>query len=298
MDKPFFTVVIPTYNRALLLKRAVNSVINQSFHDFEILVIDDYSTDETMKTVISISDHRIKYILNNRSKGACGARNTGIFDAKGEWVAFLDDDDEWYPDKLKFQYDKISTMESTFGMVCTDYTIIKGANSKPLIIENRPSGWIKERLLYGYTIGCLSSTAVNSSILKKINGFDENFPSNQDWDLWLRISEKCKVTYVPKTLVKMYQEIRKDRIGQNKKAKLKGHILLKEKFKNEISKSLKLRQRHESLILIYAVHELEIKQILKSLPLSLTGIFVDLKNFLRTIRTIFIDFLRRDYCKN
>ncbi len=105
MNKPFFTVVIPTHNRSILLKRAVESVLSQTFEDFELIVIDDHSTDDTASVVKSFTDPRIRYLINQRTKGACGARNTGIFSAKGKWVAFLDDDDVWLPEKLKYQYE-------------------------------------------------------------------------------------------------------------------------------------------------------------------------------------------------
>ena len=123
MDNPFFTVVIPTYNRSNLLKRAVVSVLDQTFDDFEIIIIDDHSTDDTCSVVSSFSDPRIKYAINHRKKGACGARNTGIFVAKGKWVAFLDDDDVWLPDKLEYQYELAQNVDETVGLICTDYAI-------------------------------------------------------------------------------------------------------------------------------------------------------------------------------
>ena len=102
--------------------------------NFELIIVDDHSTDETSQTAKSYSDHRIKYMLNQRSKGACGARNTGIYAAKGEWVAFLDDDDIWLDDKLQNQFDLIKTSPTSVGLVCTDYAILNGTKTK--VIEN------------------------------------------------------------------------------------------------------------------------------------------------------------------
>ena len=288
MNKTFFTVVIPTHNRSNLLKRAINSVLNQTFEDFELIVVDDHSTDDTSFVVMAFSDCRIQYVPNHRMKGACGSRNTGIFSAKGQWVAFLDDDDEWLPEKLDLQYKTIQKSNSEIGMICSDYIILKGKNKKPALIKNRPTGWIQKKVLYGYSIGCLSSVVVRTDILRSINGFDERFKSSQDWDLWFRISEVCEVTNVPRLLVKMHQEERKDRIGQNYEAKLAGHVQLRNKYFKAINSSPVLRHRHESLIFTYAVLESKKSLVYESLPWFLLGAFIDTNNFIRTIRTVII----------
>ena len=149
MNKSFFTVVIPTHNRSNLLKRAVISVLDQTFKDFELIIVDDHSTDDTHSVINSFSDPRIQYMINDRKKGACGARNTGIFLSKGKWVAFLDDDDVWLPEKLKCQYELLKNVKRTVGLVCSDYAIVKENKQRPTIIKNRPSGWVRDKLLYG-----------------------------------------------------------------------------------------------------------------------------------------------------
>lgn len=285
MDSPFFTVVIPTHNRSNLLKRAIESVLDQTFEDFEIIIVDDHSTDDTSSLMKSFSDPRIQYVINHRKKGACGARNAGIFSARGKWVAFLDDDDVWLPDKLKYQYELIQNVEQTIGLVCTDYAIFKEKGQRPIIYENRLSGWVRDKLLYGGSIGCLSSTCIRSNILKNIEGFDERFPSNQDQDLWLRVAEVSKFAHVPKTLVHMYQENRKDRIGQNSKSKLEGHIMFRNKYSALISQSLRLRHRYESRIFTYAFLQSDRAQISECLPWVLLGTLIDFPHFLRFVRT-------------
>ncbi len=107
MNNTFFTVIIPTYNRLELLKDAIQSVIDQTFSDFELIIVDDQSTDNTKEMVCSFCDERIKYFLNDHVKGPGGARNSGIFRAKGEWIAFLDSDDIWLPKKLDLIHEKI-----------------------------------------------------------------------------------------------------------------------------------------------------------------------------------------------
>src|SRR5258705_10332336 len=100
---PKVSVIIPTYNRAECLRSAITNVLNQTFQDFEIVVVDDSSQDHTREVVNSLDDKRIKYIRHERNKGVAAARNTGVSNAKGDYIAFLDDDDEWFPEKLKKQ---------------------------------------------------------------------------------------------------------------------------------------------------------------------------------------------------
>ena len=262
MDSPFFTVVIPTHNRSTLLKRAIESVLSQTFEDFEVIVIDDHSSDDTSSAVKSFTDPRLSYMINNRTKGACGARNVGIFSAKGKWVAFLDDDDIWLPDKLKYQYELAQNANPNIGLICTDYAILNGTNTKR--IKNRPSGQEIEKVLYGGYIGCLSSNCIRLKILKQINGFDEVFPSNQDQDLWIRVAQITELTCVPKTLVYMYQENRKDRIGVNFNKKLDGWVFLRNKHSQLINNSCRIRQKIESRIFAYSILQNEPKLIKSS----------------------------------
>ena len=292
MNNPFFTIVIPTYNRSNLLKRAIESVLDQTFESFEIIVIDDHSIDDTSSVVKSFSDLRIRYMKNSRTKGACGARNVGIYSAKAKWVAFLDDDDLWLPDKLKCQYELTRNAEQSVGLVCTDYAIFKEKRQRPINIKNRPSGWVRDKLLYGNSIGCLSSVCVRTEVLKAIEGFDERFPSNQDQDLYLRAAEISKFSNVPKTLVHIYQDNREDRIGQNAKSKLKGYILLRNKYWALINKSLRLRHRYESRIFTYAFLLSDKDLIAKCLPWVLLGTLVDFHNFLLTIRATILLYIR------
>ena len=287
MNDPFFSVVIPTHNRSTLLKRALDSVLNQTFQDFEIIVVDDHSTDDTPNIIKKYSDKRLKYAKNNRLKGACGARNTGIFSAKGQWVAFLDDDDSWFPDKLKEQYQLIERSSEKVGLVCSDYAIYKGIGKRLRKIKNRPAGWVRDKILYGGIIGCLSSTVVKADILSKIGGFDESFPSCQDQDLWLQVAGCSEFASVPKTLVLMYQE-KRDRIGQNHKGKMDGYIKLRNKYFDIIGKSLRLRHRHESIIFTYASLLNEKSIAKKSFPWLVFGLFVDFPKCIFTIRTSYL----------
>ncbi|RLF83553.1 glycosyl transferase, partial [Thermococci archaeon] len=106
MSRPTVSVIIPTYNRANLLKRAIASVLNQTFTDFELIVVDDASPDNTPEVVRSINDGRIRYVRLKKNSGGPVARNTGIRKARGRFIALLDDDDEWLPNRLELQIKK------------------------------------------------------------------------------------------------------------------------------------------------------------------------------------------------
>lgn len=100
---PFVSIVIPTYNRARFLGRLVRSVLNQTYKNFEVIVADDASTDDTAEIIKTFKDDRIRYIRHESNAGAAAARNTGIKASRGEYVAFQDSDDEWLPEKLEKQ---------------------------------------------------------------------------------------------------------------------------------------------------------------------------------------------------
>ena len=292
MDNPFFTVVIPTHNRSNLLKRAIASVINQSYEYFEIVIVDDHSSDETFSVIKKFTDFRIRYMQNKRAKGACGARNTGIYSAKGQWVAFLDDDDVWLSDKLKLQHELAQNVSETVGLICSDYAVYKKEQGKPIIFKNRPSGWVRDKLLYGGIIGCLSSVCVRTVVLREIEGFDERFPSSQDQDLYLRVAGLYQFAHVPKTLVYIYQEPR-NRISHNSKSKLEGYIMFRNKHAALIDQSLRLRYRYESRIFTYAFLQNDRSLALHCLPWLIFGILIDLRHLLLTLRTTILLALRK-----
>ena len=103
MSKPYVSIILPTYNRANQLPRAIYSVLNQTYENFELIIVDDASKDDTEAIVSQINDPRISYIKNQHNCGAAGARNVGIKNARYDFIAFQDSDDEWMPEKLAKQ---------------------------------------------------------------------------------------------------------------------------------------------------------------------------------------------------
>ena len=117
INHPTISVIIPTYNRAHLIGKAVKSVLSQTYQDFEIIVVDDGSTDNTEEIVKSFTDYKIYYICHKHNRGASAARNTGIKASRGEYIAFLDSHDEWLPEKLDKQIKTFNSESSEVGVV-------------------------------------------------------------------------------------------------------------------------------------------------------------------------------------
>ncbi|TAK34595.1 MAG: glycosyltransferase family 2 protein, partial [Saprospiraceae bacterium] len=118
---PAVSVIIPTYNRAKTIERAIDSVLNQTFSDLELIVVDDCSTDFTVDVIKQYTDERLIYIRHENNRGEGGARNTGIRNSRAKYIAFLDSDDEWFPNKLEKQMPVIQESDSKVGIVYSHY---------------------------------------------------------------------------------------------------------------------------------------------------------------------------------
>ncbi|GIW67075.1 MAG: glycosyl transferase [Candidatus Parcubacteria bacterium] len=221
MNKPLVSVIIPTYNRANLLPKAINSVINQTYKNWELLIIDDGSKDNTKKIVEEFikKDSRIKYFYQENS-GQPAAMNLGIKNSNGEYVAFLDDDDEWSPEKLEKQLKEFEK-DKNIALVYTDALIVGGElnNKKSSDISKLYFGYVYKNLLYKNFITA-SSVMIKRKIFNELGLFDENYlikkTQTQDYDMWLRIAKYYKFGYVPEILVK-YNYVQKITNWQKRK---------------------------------------------------------------------------------
>ena len=199
------SVVIPTHNRADLLPRAIKSVQEQTYRDLEIIVVSDGSTDET-KTVVEAmasKDNRIRFIEYHPARGGNIARNTGIEAANGEYVAFLDDDDEWFSQKVEKQ---VAVMESDneIGLVYTGVQIIYVNEKVTYASKSREDGDMKKSILLDNYIGTTSTVMLKKSLISETGMFDEALRALQDYDLWIRVCQHCKVGVVPEEMINYY----------------------------------------------------------------------------------------------
>lgn len=186
MKKIEVSVIIPTYNRGNLIEETINSVLNQTYQNYEILVIDDGSTDNTKKVVQSINDRRIKYIFQEHTGHPAPTRNTGIKIAKGEYIAFLDSDDLWFPQKLEIQINFLK-QNKNISMVSTNGIIIlkEGIRNFFPINENLIISF-KEQIKTNLVIA--SSVLIKKNVINNVGLMDENIADFiEDYDYWLRV---------------------------------------------------------------------------------------------------------------
>lgn len=245
MDRCLFprvSVVIPTHNRARLLSRAIQSVLNQTYEDFEIIVVDDASSDETGVMIKHFSDHRIKYIRHADNKGGAASRNTGINNSQGSYIGFLDDDDEWLPMKLERQIEHLEGKRRVdvvyTGLLICD--LERGKTVGEVLPEKK--GYIFSDLLRDNCVGTTSSVLIRKVCLEKENLFDEEMPSCQDWDMWLKLSKYCVFDYIKEPLV--IYHIHKRRITTNSQAGLLGKQMILEKYEEDIMSNNAIASKH------------------------------------------------------
>ena len=195
---PLVSVVIPTYNRAERLKRALESVFNQTFTDFEIIVVDDGSQDNTEEVIKNMQNPRIRFIKHPRNLGVSAARNTGIKAATGKFIAFLDSDDIWRERKLEKQ---ITKMFSDKSSLCYTSVAFVKENGTPVRIQKASySGYIFPLLLKKNIIGTASSVMVKRETFKKVGLFRTKMNYREDYEMWLRIARTEKISAINEAL--------------------------------------------------------------------------------------------------
>mgnify|MGYP001623585951 CR=1 FL=1 len=195
------SVIIPTYNRAHLIQRAIESVEKQTYNDLEIIVVDDGSTDNTEEALKQLKYKNIRYIKLKENGGACKARNIGIALAKGEYVAFLDSDDEWQFDKLEKQYNFL--IKNQAQIVTCNYWYVKG-ESKKLFIDSKHKAMIELHELLDKNCITTGAILVKKNFIKSLGGFDEKMPRYQDWEFVLRAAKFERIFLLNEPLLTLY----------------------------------------------------------------------------------------------
>jgi len=203
-DPPLVSVVIPTFNRSSMVCRAIRSVLGQSFHGWELLVVDDGSVDDTESVVASFDDARIQYIRHRCNRGQSAAQNTGIARARGDWISFLDSDDEWEPDKLSCEAERICSVGDSVGLLYCGKRIRSPEGRLLRVRMPTTQGQVYQSLLAWDFIGSCSRVTVRREALVAVGGYDESLVNAQDWDLWLRIAKRYEVAAVRRYLVTRY----------------------------------------------------------------------------------------------
>jgi glycosyltransferase involved in cell wall biosynthesis len=200
---PAVSIIIPTYNRKDVIQNAIDSVVAQIFSDLELIVVDDGSTDGTAKAVAARDIPTVRLIRHDDNRGAAAARNSGIEVARGRWIAFLDSDDTWEPDKLALQVAMLERLGPPFLAGCTGYYLHKGgrvATMSPTLSSRQ----FAAEILWGCSISPGTTLLVDRRCFSAIGPFDETLRRLEDWDWLLRYADHADMACVARPLAHVH----------------------------------------------------------------------------------------------
>ncbi|UCF85153.1 MAG: glycosyltransferase family 2 protein [Desulfobacteraceae bacterium] len=236
------SVIIPTFDRAQKVVRAISSVLHQTFTDHDIIVVDDGSMDATEHAVTRF-DERVTYIAHSSNRGVSAARNTGIRRSTAPLIAFLDSDDYWLPEKLAVQMDFINRHPKAVACQTEEIWIRRGRRVNPKKKHLKPSGDIFEPSLKLCLVSP-SAVMLKRSLLEEVGLFDEDLPVCEDYDLWLKIACRYPVHLIKQELV-VKEGGYKDQLSSRHKGMDRFRIKVLEK----LIKSGELNERQQKLVL-------------------------------------------------
>jgi glycosyltransferase involved in cell wall biosynthesis len=232
---PTVSVVIPTYKRGREVLRAVDSVLRQTFTDFEVIVVDDASPDDTRAVIAAVDDARVRYLAHEKNKGGCAARNTGMTAARGRWIAFLDDDDEWVANKLQKQLDVARTSELEPGVVLcgiqyTDEVVPPGESL------TMPRGRVYEDILHRRMRVSAVTMLIDTARVGKVL-FEET--AGEEFGYALELASRTPFDYVPERLVRVHRNL-----GRNPQSGIQGRLRALERYQKAFEAHPKALARH------------------------------------------------------
>lgn len=251
------TAVITTHKREpVVVERALKSVLAQTHPDMEVIVVDDSPAEFPQREAVArmvegYRDRNVTYIPHEKCQGACVARNTGLSHATGSFIAFLDDDDEWKPEKIALQLAAF-TDDDIALVYCGHEELNEVTGKRTEIPHTFQKGRIYESLIHWNYIGSTSFPLMRTAVVKEVSGFDPLMQSSQDYDLWLRISQRYGISYVKEPLV-VYHIHAGDQISKNFKRKISGMERINEKNAEYLKKNKRARwERTIKLAPMYA----------------------------------------------
>jgi glycosyltransferase involved in cell wall biosynthesis len=226
------TVVIPNYNRTTMLRRALVSVISQTVKPREVIIVDDNSDVQVRDEITALTEEfngaiNITLLLNERNRGANYSRNRGVYASSSRYVAFLDSDDLWMPNKLEIQMETIAVAKAKDSRPILSGTGRYRVDESGDIIARQFGGKVltPEKIRRSNFIGTLSSIIVETWVVRHVHGFNENLAACQDWDLFIRLADYVQYVGVDKPLC-IYTDHLEDRITLNNKKRLKSHLYI------------------------------------------------------------------------
>ena len=245
------SIIIPTYNGSESILKAINSVLNQTYSKIEVIVVDDYSGDDTVRLVSKIKDERVKLLKHDENKGGSAARNTGTKASKGQYIAFLDDDDEWLPGKLENQIKHLEEKDSSlWKAVLCGHNIISKDHSRQVILK-KEGNLTLDILLMQLSLAAGTTLIIRRDVIDEIGLFDESYVRHQDLEFLLRYLREFKIAVVGEPLVNIY------RYGSHVSGD--SLILIKKKFLKDFNKDIMKFGRKTSRK-IFARHWLQVSK--------------------------------------
>ncbi|WP_130649331.1 glycosyltransferase family 2 protein [Egicoccus halophilus] len=234
--RPLVSVLVPTYNRVHLLTRALDSALRQTMADLEVLVVDDGSTDGTQPVVANHPDPRVRYLRQVPNQGVSAARNRGIRAARGDYLAFLDSDDEWFPDKLARQMRRFAALPASVAMVYAGVEDDDGlGNRRPRRATHQ--GDLHAQLLRRNVVHGTSSVVLRREVVATVGFFDESIPAIEDYEYWLRVARFFDVEVVPQPLSRYHDPADQPRKSLELDANLAARDVLYGRHRGELRRA-------------------------------------------------------------
>ena len=235
MFKDLVSIVIPTHKRPELLKKALESALEQTYPHTEIIVVDDNSGDNTEEVVKAFDSSKVRYFRNGSSLGGAGTRNIGIENSGGEFVAFLDDDDIWYKDKIGLQLQKIKESENNVLCTCGLQVVYAGERLKYFNFP-KIDGISFERMLLNNGVGITSTVMVRRTALDKAGFFDTGLPAREEYELWIRLSRIGNFVSVNKPLLDYFIHPSRRQISASIDKFITANSRIREKYRAEYTR--------------------------------------------------------------
>ena len=228
-------MVIPAYDRATTIVAAIESVLRQTWADFELIVVDDGSKDGTAAAAASVADPRLRVVRLPANRGAAAARNTGAAEARGHWIAFQDSDDEWLPEKLARQLARLAARPEAVAAYCGLLTVgaldaEAGGRTRLTYIPTPDTSLVEGRIqpmLLTHNFMSTQTVVVRRDVFLSLSGFDESLPAMEDWEFAIRLAGAGEIAFVDAPLV--HQRFSPNSLTRSREKQLRAHAMILEK---------------------------------------------------------------------
>ncbi|HEX7003910.1 MAG TPA: glycosyltransferase family A protein [Trueperaceae bacterium] len=248
VEHPLVSIVLPTFGRPDLLGRAIESVLRQTLGSWELLVVDDNDggTREAAETRLVVEayrdEERLRYIPLGANRGGSRARNVGIVAAQGELIAFIDDDDEWLPEKLARQCSELTRLPPEYGAIYCGYFVESNATVTPSVVAGKLPRDPFPAILVDNFVGTTSTLLCRRSIFREIGMFDERMPAAQDRELLIRLCRRYRIAAIEGPLVRFHWH-EGSRVTKRRESKLEAQVEINSRYADELQRHRSIRSR-------------------------------------------------------